>query len=116
MNVTDMAVLSAKAIDKRRGENVTIIDIGGKSSIADYMILGSGASERLIAALRDEVEETLAKEGIFVKTIEGKKESGWILMDYGDIIVNLMTYSSREKYNLETIWGDCDIIPFETEE
>ena len=68
MNVTDMAVLSAKAIDKRRGENVTIIDIGGKSSIADYMILGSGASERLIAALRDEVEETLAKEGIFVKT------------------------------------------------
>ena len=50
----------------------------------------------------------LEPEGIFPKSVEGKKSSGWILMDYGDVVVNVMTAEMREKYNLERIWGDCE--------
>ena len=57
----------------------------------------------------DNVEDALEPEGIFPKSVEGKKASGWILMDYGDIIVNIMTMEMRDKYSIEKIWGDCDI-------
>ena len=61
----------------------------------------------------DELEEQFEKEGVFVKSIEGKKTSGWILMDYGDIIVNLLTVEMREKYNIEKVWGDCEFLNLE---
>ena len=59
------------------------------------------------------LEEQFEKEGVFVKSIEGKKTSGWILMDYGDIIVNLLTVEMREKYNIEKVWGDCEFLNLE---
>lgn len=111
MNSKECALLAAKAIDDKQGIDILILDIGTKSSFADYLILGSGGSERQIAALADEVEDSFAKNDMLVKNIEGKKESGWILMDYGDIIVNLLTVEMRGKYNIEKVWGDCDSVP-----
>ncbi|MDD5987114.1 MAG: ribosome silencing factor [Eubacteriales bacterium] len=108
MNTREMSMLAAQAIDRRKGQDVLVIDVAAKSSFADFMVLGSGGSARQIGALAEEVEDTLAKEGILVKSIEGKKESGWILMDYGDIIVNLMTAEMRARYNIESVWGDCE--------
>ncbi|MGI6721913.1 MAG: bis(5'-nucleosyl)-tetraphosphatase (symmetrical) YqeK [Anaerovoracaceae bacterium] len=107
------ALLAAKAIDARKGSDITILDIAEKSSFADYMVLGSGGSERQIGALCDEVEDMLARDGLLVKSIEGRKESGWILMDYGDLIVNLLTEEMRTKYNIEKVWGDCRTVPVE---
>ena len=77
------------------------------------MVLASGGSERQVGTLCDELEEQFEKEGVFVKSIEGKKTSGWILMDYGDIIVNLLTVEMREKYNIEKVWGDCEFLNLE---
>ena len=51
-----------------------------------------------------------------MKSIEGKKESGWILMDYGDMIVNILTAEMREKYNIEKIWADCEMLQWKEEE
>ena len=62
------------------------------------------------------MEDRLAKEGIFVKNTEGKGNTGWILMDFGDVIVNVFTGEQRDRYNLEKIWGDCEIIRYEHEE
>lgn len=115
MDTKEMAILAAKAIDRRKGDDVVIIDVGQKSSFADYMVVAGGGSQRQIGALADEVEFALEKDGIYVKNIEGKKESGWILMDYGDIVVNLMTRDSREKYNIESVWGDCSRVEFAEE-
>lgn len=111
MNSREQAMAAAKAIDDRRGTNIMILDITEHAAFADFLVLGSGGSERQIAALADEVEDALAKEGILVKQIEGKKESGWILMDYGDIIVHLMTEKMRSRYRIEAIWGDCPSVP-----
>lgn len=110
MNSKDMALFSAKLLDRKKAHDVAVIDIGAKSSFADYFVLASGGSERQIASLREEVEDELAKKGIIAKGIEGRPASGWILMDYGDVIINILTYDMRARYNLEKVWGDCEIL------
>ena len=113
MNSRDYAITAAKALDQKHAEDVLVIDVGEKSSFADYLILASGSNERLIAALVDDAEDQLAKEDLIVKSIEGTKESGWILMDYGDIVVNVLTKDMREKYNIEKVWADCENVDWE---
>ncbi|MFR4018503.1 MAG: ribosome silencing factor, partial [Clostridia bacterium] len=84
------------------------IDISPKASFADYFVMASAGSDRQMGALVDNVEDMLEPAGIFPKSVEGKKSSGWILMDYGDVVINVMTAEMREKYNIERIWGDCE--------
>jgi len=112
MTSKEIAMLSAKILDKKKAFDIAVIDIGTKSSFADYFVLASGNTERQLGTLRDEVEDQFAKEGFIVKSIEGKQTSGWILMDYGDVIVNILTVEMRERYSLEKVWGDCEIIMF----
>lgn len=119
MNSKELVTTVARRLDEKKGEDIYVIDIGGKSSLADYFILVSGGSERKIAALADQVQEAFAISGIEAKGVEGNKESGWILMDYGDVIVNVLTREMREKYNIEKLWNDCDTMDnkeFMTEE
>mgnify|MGYP003328541129 CR=1 FL=1 len=63
--------------------------------------------------IQSNVEDKLAENGLFVKSIEGKQGSGWVLMDFGDIIVNLFTKEQRERYSIEKVWGDCEFIEVE---
>jgi ribosome-associated protein len=106
----ELALLAAKLLIDKKAAEIVIIDIGEKSSFADYFVLASGTNERQIAALRDEIEDQFAKEGAVAKSIEGKQTSGWILMDYGDVIVNILTVEMRERYNIEKVWGDCETL------
>jgi len=109
MDNIKVAEFSAKVLDKKKAIDVVIADIGAKSSFADYFVIASGTSERQIGSLADEVGDKLEKEGITAKNVEGKPSSGWILMDYGDVIINLFTLEMRERYNIEKVWGDCKI-------
>lgn len=84
-----------------------------KATFADYFVICSGSSERQISTLIDDVEDAFAKEGLAVKSIEGKNGSGWVLMDFGDVIVNLFTKEMRDKYSIEKVWGDCQFIEVE---
>ena len=105
MTNKDYAVLAGKTLSAKKAQDIVIIDIQEKASFADYFVICSGTSERQIHTLVEEVEEAFAKEGLLVKSVEGKQSSGWILMDFGDIIVNLFTKEMREKYSIEKIWG-----------
>ena len=109
MESKELAFAAAKALDARKGFDIQIIDIAGKSSFADYFVLASAKSMRQLQALAFETEDELAKLEICVRSIEGKGESGWILMDFGDVIINIFTEAQRAKYNIEKIWGDCPI-------
>ena len=113
MTNRDYAVLAGQTLSAKKAQDILIIDISEKASFADYFVICSGTSERRINTLIDEVEDAFAKEGLLVKSVEGKQNSGWILMDFGDIIVNLFTKEMREKYNIEKIWGDCEFIEVE---
>ncbi len=93
-----------KILDAKKAIDLKTIDIKEKSSIADYMVIATGTSSTHIKSLADNVEEDLKKEEIYPNKIEGYNTNSWILMDYGDIIVNIFTPEEREKYNLEELW------------
>lgn len=109
----NFAVYAANIIDSKRGEDIIVIDIGEKSSFADYLVIATGSSYRQVSALADEVEERADRQGRFVKSIEGRGRSGWVLMDYGDVVVNVFVPEARGKYNLEKIWSDCERVDWE---
>jgi ribosome-associated protein len=101
-------VLSAK-----KAEGITVLGIAEQSSFADFFVNATAMNERQMAGLTNEVEDQLAKEGLIPKNIEGKPSSGWMLMDYGDIIVNVFLPQQREMYQIEKIWGDGELIEIE---
>ena len=103
----------AKVLSDKKGLDVAVIDISPKASFADFFVLASGGSDRQVAALVESVEDLMEPQGVFPKSVEGRKTSGWILMDYGDVVVNVMTPEMREKYNIERIWGDCELTEVE---
>lgn len=114
MDSKEMALYAAQVLDTKKAMNIALINVGIKAAFADYFVLASGGNERQIETLVDEVADQFEKEHINVKHIEGKKTSGWILMDYGDIIVNIMTDEMRDKFNIEKLWGDCEIEIYES--
>ena len=110
MTSKEKAMLIADLLDRRKAGDIQLIDITEKSSFADYLVIATGNSDRQVKALCDDVEEEFAKNEIMPKNIEGKNGSGWILMDYNDIIVNVFTEDMRGKYSLEKVWGDCPFV------
>ncbi|MDO4481289.1 MAG: bis(5'-nucleosyl)-tetraphosphatase (symmetrical) YqeK [Bacillota bacterium] len=103
----------AEVIDSKKGQDIVLIDISKTSGFADYFVITHAPSDRLMKTIADEVEDKLAELGIFLKHSEGKNGTGWILMDFGDIIVNVFSKEQRERYNLEKLWGDGEITYFE---
>lgn len=112
----EIALKAAAVLIKKKALDVVIIDISEKSSFADYFVIASGGSERQVGTLADEIEDQFAKEGILIRNVEGKKTSGWILMDYGDVIVNIFTVEQRDRYNIEKVWSDCGFITIDEDE
>lgn len=116
MNNKDIALNAAAILLKKKAIDVVVIDIKEKSSFADFFVIASGGSERQVGTLADEIEEQLEKEGITVRSIEGKQTSGWILMDFGDVIVNIFTAEQRDRYHIEKVWSDCEIMTIDDNE
>ena len=113
MENKELALLAARAINEKKGIDIKIIDIAEKSSFADYLIVASGGNDRQVGALSEAVADEYEKLGIAPASIAGKRDSGWILMDYGDIVVNIFNPELRDRYNLENVWGDCGLLDFE---
>ena len=84
-----MAQIACKAIDDKKGQDIKVIDIHNVSVIADYFVIASGTNSNQVQAIVDNVEEQLGRAGFEAKQIEGNRNSSWILMDYGDVIVHV---------------------------
>jgi ribosome-associated protein len=95
------AVLARKAIQ------VVILDVRNLTSYADVFIICSGRSNRQVTAIADFVQRDLKKKGKKPINVEGKKEGHWVLMDYGDVIIHIFYESSRDFYDLESLWIDA---------
>ena len=113
MTNKEYALLAGKVLAEKKAQDIIIIDIQEKASFADYFVICSGNSERQVQSLTDDVEDAFAKQNLFVKSVEGRHGSGWILIDFGDIIINVFTKEMRERYNIEKVWGDCQFIEVE---
>lgn len=110
METLEIVKTAVEALRDKKAEDVTVIDITGVSSIADYFIIANGNNQNQLNAMQDAVDEALYKAGLHAKQIEGNNKSTWILMDYEDIIVHLFSKEDRLFYDLERIWRDGKII------
>ena len=113
MENKEIAQTIADVLSAKKARDVVIIDIAEKSSFADYFVLATAGSERQMGTLAEEVEDKFAEIDIEPKSKDGRPETGWILVDGGDVIVNLFTEETRDKYTLERIWNDCEAIRVE---
>ncbi len=98
--------LIANALEEKKAEDITILDIHEISIMADYFIIASGNNINQVHALCDYVEKELAKENHHKKQTEGYENGNWVLMDYGDFIIHIFDKENRLFYNLERIWRD----------
>ena len=105
-----MAQIACKAIDDKKGQDIKIIDIHNVSGIADSFVIASGTNSNQVQAIVDNVEEQLGRAGFEAKQIEGNRNSSWILMDYGDVIVHVFDEENRLFYDLERIWRDGKVL------
>lgn len=105
-----MAQIACKAIDDKKGQDIKVIDIHNVSVIADYFVIASGTNSNQVQAIVDNVEEQLGRAGFETKQIEGNRNSSWILMDYGDVIVHVFDEENRLFYDLERIWRDGKVL------
>lgn len=108
VDARSVAEEAARAADAKKAEDVVVLDLTELSDVCDYFVICTGTNARLVDALVDEVEEKVAKAcGEHPFSIEGRDQRQWILMDYGSVLVHVVTTEAREYYRLEKLWGDA---------
>ena len=100
----DLCNFIKKNLSKNKAQEITVINLKKKTSIADYMIICTGTSNRHITALSNYLSEDLKRLELNMLNIEGKRGGDWIIVDIGDIIIHLFRSEVREYYNLEKMW------------
>jgi ribosome-associated protein len=93
------------SLSDAKAEDVVAIDLEGKTSIGDHMVIASGRSQRHVGAIADQVRDKLKSEGYANLRIEGVPHCDWVLIDSGDVIVHIFRPEVREFYNLEKMWS-----------
>jgi ribosome-associated protein len=93
------------ALEDLKAEDVAVIDLAGKTSIADWMVIASGRSTTQVGAMADKVVRALKELGAPTPAVEGLPACDWVLIDAGDVIVHLFRPEVRAFYNLEKMWG-----------
>ena len=92
-------------LDEAKAEEVVTIDLAGKSSIGDFMVVATGRSDRHVGAIAEQIGRKLKEQGLGLVRIEGMEACDWVLIDTGDIIVHVFRDEVREFYNLEKMWS-----------
>jgi ribosome-associated protein len=92
-------------LDEAKGEEIVTIDLKGKSSIGDFMVIVTGGSDRHVGAIANQLQRKLKDRGLGRVRIEGLEACDWVLLDTGDIIVHIFRDEVREFYNLEKMWS-----------
>jgi ribosome-associated protein len=100
--------LIRNAADDMKAERIEVLDVRAKTSIADYFIVCSGTSDRHVDAIADRVSEKLVEQKLKPLRTEGER-SGWILQDYGDVILHVMKEEQRQFYDLESLWQSAQV-------
>ena len=106
----EMVKLAKTALADKKAGDIKVIDISGVSVLADYFIIADGSNVNQVQAMVDNVDEVLGRAGYECKQMEGYGTGGWILMDYGDIIVHAFCREDRLFYDLERIWRDGKVL------
>jgi ribosome-associated protein len=108
-----MLQIAAAAADAKGGEDLVGLDVSDPLPLVDIFLLVTGRSERNVAAIADEIEDKLLEAGYKRLRREGRQESRWILLDFGDLVVHVFHEDERVYYGLERLWKDCPVVPID---
>lgn len=105
MQTEELLNIVLNTVEEKKGKNISTIDVRGKTTITDYMVLVTGTSEPHIKSLSDYVAEKVKEKGFKPLGVEGEQGSDWVLLDLGDVILHVMSAQTREFYQLEKLWN-----------
>ncbi|WP_099023316.1 ribosome silencing factor [Mycolicibacterium palauense] len=112
----EMATVAARAAAAKLAEDIVVIDVSGQLVITDCFVIATGANDRQVNAIVDEVEERMRRAGHKPARREGTREGRWVLLDYVDIVVHIQHRDERDFYALDRLWRDCPTIPVDLDE
>ena len=110
---TEVLKLCCRALDDKKAEEITVLDVSRVSSITDYFVIANGNSETHLRALTNEVAQALKEHGVYVLGKDVSGESGWNVVDAFDIIIHLFLPETRAFYRLDSLWKDAEAVPLE---
>ncbi|MBL6763989.1 MAG: ribosome silencing factor [Verrucomicrobiae bacterium] len=112
MESEQLAQLCREFADDKKAENIVVLDLRGISSIADFFVIASGGSDPHLRAIMNEIEgELIRRHKIKAQRVDGDHHSGWVVLDYIDVIVHVMREDLRSTFDLEGLWGDAPVLP-----
>ena len=97
-----------KTLEDNKAEDVVVIDLRGKTSLASFMVVASGTSQRHVASLAEKVQENLKASGL-KSTTEGEEKADWVLIDAFDVIIHIFKPEVREFYSIEKMWQSVGV-------
>ena len=103
-NAEAIAALAIRAIEDLKGRDITRLDVGKMTDVADVMVIAGGTSARHVKSIADNVVEQARLEGVRPIGVEGTEAGEWVLVDFGDVIVHVMGDEARRHYSLEKLW------------
>ena len=103
---------AAAAASDKLATDIRILDLGELLGITDFFVLVSASNERQLRTIIDEVQRKSAESGRKPRRREGTSDTGWMLLDYGDVVVHAFTTEQRSFYDLERLWRDAPVVPF----
>lgn len=107
MRDKQLSLTIAELLDEKKGENIVILDLRGRSNLTDYLVIATGRNDRHAAALAEHVERALHLQGVHLHHKEGHRTGDWVVLDYIDVIVHIFNEDKRSYYNLERLWSDA---------
>ena len=111
--IRQTALFAARLIQEMKAQDVMLLEISRISIIADYFLIGTGASTLQLHAICDHLRRSLKEVGYRLLRLEGYREGWWILMDYGGLVIHLFQPGAREFYNLERLWSKAPLLEIE---
>lgn len=107
LEAVEVARRAVEAASDKQATDIVLLDVRKICSFADYFVICSGESERQIRAIHEEVDQVLKKAGASPHHSEGTPDSGWVLMDFGDVIIHIFSTFERDYYQLEKLWNEA---------
>ncbi len=111
VELDERVLQSLRAASEKKALDLVVLDLREIASFTDYFVLATGANERQVQAIADEIYETLKKAGSAAARVEGYKTAEWVLLDYGDFVVHVFEQKARTFYDLERLWRESRRVP-----